>query len=330
MFKSLFHSRVIGLGFICLIVVLILGMTSTFAATAKTPAVFGQGLEISPPLIELNADPSQTVNTQIKLRNVTKVSIIATTNIDDFVSQGEEGQPKLLLDQNEISPYSLKNWIQPIANTSIGPQQQKTIPIKLSLPKDASPGGHYGVVRFTAKAADQNNPGVSLTASLGSLILVRVSGNISEQASVASFFTSHPGGKQSKLFEYGPVGFTERIQNFGNVHIKPIGSLIIKNMFGGKVADLPVNDPAHNVFPKSIRRFDQTLNKKHLFGHYSANLVLSYGTNKKISAKIAFWVIPYKLIAVILIIIILIVFFGRMLMKRYKKRILAQSRRNSD
>lgn len=289
-------------------------------------AQLGQGLEISPPLIEFNTDPGQTVTANIKLRNITDSTLVARARIDDFVAQGEEGLPKLLLDEKagETSPYSFKSWVNTIPPQTIAPKQQVTIPVTFVVPKDAGPGGHYGVVRFTAAAPEVEDTGVSLSASIGSLVLINVSGNVTTSAKIEEFFVSQ-NNKQSSFFEQGPLNFVERISNTGNVHIKPTGEVKVKNTLGRNIATLQVNEKNGNVLPASIRRFEQTLSNKFLFGRYTAEANLFYGDNQTLNQTISFWVIPYKLIALIIGLIVLAVF----LVRRYNSHIVKKATKRS-
>lgn len=296
-------------------------------ATTDVPAVApGQGLEISPPLIEQKSDPGQSVDLTIKLRNITKSTLIAKASADDFVTQGEEGVPKVLIDPNDVSPYSIRGWLEAVPDQKITPNQQVSIKIKLNVPAKASPGGHYGVIRFTALPEGVEGSGVALSASIGTLLLVTVSGPVTENAKIEEFSISQ-SGKKSSFYEYGPLSLTEKISNSGSIHFKPVGEVVIKNTFGRQVAVLKVNDPPGNILPSSTRKFTQTLDKKRLFGRYKATLTLIYGSsNKTLNQTIYFWVIPYKLIAVILFAIILAIIILRFSLKRYKRRILSKNR----
>lgn len=302
------------------------------AATPTTVAPqgsLGQGLEISPPLIEQNANPSQSINFDIKLRNVTKELLIAKATVDDFTAAGEDGVAKPLLNPDETSPYSLKAWIGNIDDQRIEPGKQVTMKLTLEVPKDASPGAHYGIIRYTAVPEGIDTTGVSLSASIGTLLLVNVSGAVEENAKIEEFSISQ-NGKKGTFFEYGPLTFTERITNTGNTFFKPAGDVIIKNTFGKQVATLKVNDPPGNVLPSSTRKFTQNWDKKNLFGRYKAELTVLYGTsNKTLKQTVVFWVIPYKLIAVILLALIILIVLIRFILKRYKKRVIAKSQQSS-
>ena len=285
-------------------------------ATAQSA---GQGLEISPPLVEINTDPGKTVTAHIKVRNVTKQELLAKPQVNDFVAQGEEGQPKLLLNQNaEPSPYSIGGWIGDLADLDIASQEVKTETVTINVPAKASPGGHYGVVRFTAQAPGIDSTGVSLSASVGTLVLINVSGKVVQKAQIAEFYAGKDG-KKGSFFQNGPITFTERLKNEGNTHFKPTGTIRITNAFGKETAVLSVNSTGGNVLPASIRRFEQTLNKKHLFGHYKAEANIQYA-GKTLNQSIGFWVIPLKSTAIVLGIIILAVAVLRLYVKQAVKK----------
>ena len=313
---------------------------TTAFAVAAPPAnagSAGQGLEISPPVIELSADPGQTVIASIRLRNVTKGQLIAKGKADDFgAGDSEEGQPKLLLNETGETRYSLKYWVQSVPDLLLAPQELKTNVIKIVVPKNAEPGGHFGVIRFTAVPPELEGTGVALSASIGALILLKVSGAIKENVTLAEFSTVHatkvngkdPVYKKTNFFEYGPIDFIVRAHNEGSVHEKLKGTIEVKDWAGKKVASVIVNDKGGNVLPGSIRRFAETLNNKQLFGHYSASLALTYSSDKKLNASIGFWVIPWKLILIVVLILIVLFFLLKYGLRRYNKHIIAQARKH--
>lgn len=290
-------------------------------ATAATNT--GQGLEISPPLLDLKADPGQVLKTQVRVRNVTNESLVVRAGFEDFIANGEDGQPKILLDANEKSPYSLKDWLGTTPSLTLAAGERQTLDLTLTVPNDASPGGHYGVVRFTGTPPELEDTGVSLSASVGTLLLVNVSGDVSESAKVAELYTGK-GGKRGWLFEYGPIGITTRLQNTGNTHFQPKGTVQVRNMFGKDVEVSQFNQTTRNVLPGSVRKFEQTLDKKLLFGRYTVQADIVYGADNKIASKtISFWVIPYKLIILAIAAIALLVFGPR----RYNRYIISRSQK---
>lgn len=285
----------------------------------------GQGLEISPPLAELKADPGQVINTTLRIRNVTQQTLVVSSEVNDFTAGGEDGQPKLLLEEGESSPYSVKEWISTIPEVTLKAGEQQPVTITLRVPGNASPGGHYGVVRFTGTPPGLEGTGVSLSASIGQLILVNVSGNVIESAKIAEIFTSQ-NNKRSGFFEYGPITLVERIENTGNVHVKPSGTVRVTNMFGKETASFSLNEKGGNVLPSSVRKFEQQLDKKLLFGRYTISVDAVYGADNKITTgSSTFWVIPYKLILMAIAAIVLIIF----LIKRYNRHIVKKASKKS-
>jgi len=146
------------------------------------------------------------------------------------------------------------------------------------------------------------------------LVLLRVSGNVSEEASIETF-------EAPKYSQSGPVPITLRLKNNGNVHIRPKGTIIITDLFGRKVEELPLRGA--NVLPDAVRKMETVWEKDNLLGHYTATLVATYGQqNLPLTAATSFTVIS-PLAAILLgtallagFIFIISLFTGR---KRLKK-----------
>ncbi|MGH7141995.1 MAG: hypothetical protein ACREF5_00735 [Candidatus Saccharimonadales bacterium] len=322
------------------LVIYSLGLSSSVAFAASSPAQGanptdnGQALEIGPPLIYLNVNPGQTVNAQIDIRDISSGDLIVSGQVNDFVAAGESGTPKILLYNDTNDPYTLKNWISPLPNLLLSPEQIKTLTVTLNVPTNASPGGHYGVVRFTATPPSLKGNGVSLSASLGVLLLVTVSGKITNQLSVNQF-SVNDGGNSGSFFESGPLNFVEKFKNTGNVQEQPVGQVSIFDMFNKKLASVNVNLPPGNILPQSIRKFEEPLNSavignKALFGRYTANLKVIYGPSKQVlTSHITFWVIPYLLIGALIIVLIGGFFVLRYAIRRYNRYILSQGNKSS-
>lgn len=304
--------------------VLLVGLLVVITGSNTLPAVAaqaGQGLEVTKPLYDLRTDPGQDVKFRVKVRNITTDTLLIKTQYEDFVADGEDGAPKILQGSSEKSPYSIKDWIESIPSVTLKPGQQVPIIVTLNVPSNASPGGHYGVIRFTGTPPEIADTGVSLSASVGSLILVNVSGKTTESAKIAQIYVSH-NDKRSSFFEQGPLVITTRVQNLGNVHFQPHGTLQITNMLGKNVQVSQFNPQNRNVLPGSIRRFNNTLDKSRLFGRYVVHADVVYGSNNQIaSATYSFWVIPYKLILSLILMIGILVF----VFKQYNRYIISKA-----
>lgn len=315
--------------------VVVSSISAPLANAATTPAAnpntAGQALEIAPPVLSLTANPGQTLKTTIKLRDVSNDRLIVQGQINDFVANGEDGTPKLLLDEGESSPYSMKSWIQPLAALNMKPKELKDLPVTIKVPVDAAPGGYFAVIRFTATAPELNSTGVALSASLGALVLVRVNGAAKESMTLEEFKVTTDKGSTKKVFEAAPLVFVERLNNTGNVHMQPAGQIEITDMFGKKIAAVNVNLPPRNILPGSIRRFEQKLDKAvignlMLFGRYTATLKVTYGDSKQtLTKKLSFWVIPYKLIGFGILGLLVAFFVLRNMIRKYNQSIIKRA-----
>ncbi len=299
------------------------------AATQTTSTNTGQALEIAPPLITLTANPGQAVKAQIKLRDIAAGKLLVTNQINDFIANGEDGIPKILTGNDDNNPYSLKAWIAPLQSFLISPQQIQTLNVVINVPANASPGGHYGVIRFTGTAPELQGSGVSLSASLGALVLLTVNGKLTHGLSVSDFTVSK-NGTTSSLFESGPLDFTVRLKNSGNIQELPTGHIVVTDTFGKIVAGVNINVPPRNILPGSTRKFtgkldSSVIGNRRLFGHYHAKFAMTYGNKQSTSAELAFWVIPYRLIGTLLVALIGGFFALRWLIHRYNQSIIRRA-----
>lgn len=321
-YKKLILRFVGGLLFLCIF--------ASLTLTVKADDSYSNaadGSQISPTRYDFNASRGDTKILKLNITNVTASDLIYTSSVSDFSAKDESGSPKISIDDSLPATSSIRSWISVSSTFKLGSHQSIQLDATVTIPDNAEPGGHYGVISFSGSAPEVSGSAVGLSASTGVLVLITVDGDIKENASMAEFFSSQDG-KQSWFFENGPVTFVTRVKNDGNVHIKPTGTIELRDMFGGLTATMNVNkadsqEKISNVLPNSIRRFESTYDKKWMFGRYTANLALSYGSKgQAIVNTISFWVIPYKLIIAGLFILITIIFILTRIIKVYNKRII--------
>ena len=289
----------------------------------------GQALSISPPLRDIQATPGQTVKVAIKITNISNDTVRLRPAANDFGANGEDGEADIIFDEEAPSDYSLKNWIALPADFILASKESKDLEVPINVPQDAEPGGHYATIRFSGESVSQQKNGVGLSISIGTLVFLQVSGDAHDSAKVEEFFSATGQAQKTGFFDHGPISFTERIKSDGNVHVKPTGTIDIYDLFGRKIESIRVNgnpdDPKNaprSVLPGSIRRFEQTFDKGWLFGRYEARLNLAYGNNKQLTSSISFWVMPYKVVVLIIVVVGLLagaIWFG---LRRYRAHIL--------
>jgi hypothetical protein len=311
--KRIFNGLLVFASALCLLL-----PSTTLAAE---PQAGGQGIQVSPVIIDLNAEKGKTYNLKVTVTNVTAGSLLLKANVVDFKAKDETGAPALISDGQESS-FSFRSWVGPMGSLLLQSKESRQVVVRVNVPANAEAGGHYGVVRFSGVPPSLAGQNISLTASVGILVLARVDGEINEQLVVKQMSVEQNGHKKA-LYETGPLNIVTRLENKGNVHVKPDGDITVKNFFGKTVASLNLSDQPANVLPDSIRRFESKLSKKWLFGRYTVSLNGTYGTSgKTLLAHTSFWVIPYKVIFLCLVLLGITLWLLARSIKRYNRRVI--------
>lgn len=274
------------------------------------------GLTAIPPRLEVTVMPGETVTKEIKVRNESKYNRSITSLAKDFIVTDDKGTPIQIEGIDESgNRWASSSWIQISPSSyTLKPGETKSLMVTIIAPDNPTAGGHYAMILHTPKnEISLSETGSAIETFVGSLIYITVPGDITEKAQIKLF--SAP-----KFLEYGPVDFKTIITNFSDIHIAPIGNINIKNWFGGKTASLPLTNT--NIFPMTSREFQNTLDKKWLFGRYKATIEAGYGTTgQALTAALIFWVIPWRLLILILAAVIIVVLLIKLLSQKGNKRI---------
>ncbi len=311
------------------------------AYAAQTASVGGDALKISPVRYnDITMDPGTTKVVDLYVQNLTDVPTNLHPIVNDFAaSTDESGKPSVILDENKYAPgNSFKRLVKPMADFTVAPHDTKDLKVTIVVPKGAAGGGYFGAVRY-APVSSSSDKNVNLTASLGTLFLLRVNGNITEKLSIASFDVRKQPAKQGDSDTPGSfytdnkkLSVVVRFENGGNVQVAPFGTVLVKK--GSKVIDtIQINnkDERGDVLPGSIRRFDAPLNKLGSFGKYTLQGNFGYGANGQlISAQTTLYVVPVFVIvlAIIAIIVLLVlIFVVPRMVRSYNKRVIRKASR---
>ena len=294
----------------------------------------GNGLALSTLVEEVEgaAGSRVTLANPIVVKNVTQSDLSVEVNFNDFLpSEDESGTPQIIVrETEEPNEFGIKEYFQPIDNFTLAPDETIEIPVTLDIPTNATPGGHYGVVRFTAVNSAQEDQDVTLSASVGTIVLLNVPGEEVEDIDLVEF-SAAKNGNTGSFFTSGPIGLVTRFQNVGNTHVAPFGKITVKNFFGSTVEEVEFNANQTRrgfVLPDSIRRFETELEGSYNFGRYSVTGNISYGDGGDIiELGTSFWVLPWKIILGVLAGLVIIVGGGRIFLKSYAKKIEKKSRR---
>jgi len=291
-----------------------------------------RALTLSPPTYEIGATPGQTLTTGLKIFNETDTGGTFYFETQNFTAKGDNGEPEFI---EEDAKTDLASWIETPASIDLAAGELKRVEFQIRVPENADPGGHYAAIFLSNTPPSNGNGSVGISSKIGTLVLLRVEGDVVEQAKLASFGLA----ENKKIAGSLPVKFITRIENNGTVFVKPSGTIKIFNIFGIKTAETTVNigkmpdgslRPVGNVLSNSARKFESVwgtaqnagggnffeklIAEKNNFalGMFTAQLDLTYGigNDKKITDKITFWVLPWRIMLVgsLVLMIALIIF----------------------
>ncbi len=332
---SSYNLRINGLVKITALLVLTLLLT-TFSGAVVARIIFAQstgqslqiqGLGIDPFLIEVNMAPGDSIRRSITLTNTTNEPLTFSASINDFIPNGNTGQPLFLKADEQSDPkFSISRWItvtqQP--QFTIAPQEKTDIEFVINVPFNAEPGTHYGGILFGQQLGSIAGSGSVVQHKGGAIILVRL-GNSDEKVVIENF-------KPSKdIYQSGPIDFSITLNNVGNVHSRAKGDIAIRNIWGRQVTEVPVNPDALIILPQSNRDFISQWQNKLGFGRYTAEAVLYYGSPKlELRAQTSFWIIPIRELILGVIITLILGIIGYIGIRRYNRYIINRSANDSN
>jgi hypothetical protein len=143
----------------------------------------------SPVILELNGDPGTTVRSSIKITNETQSSETLYTAALNFEPKGDEsGEPNFISTKDGLAA-----WVKSDNSFVLGPKEQKVLPFTIEIPEGTEPGGYFGALfTSTAPPKESDAGNVLLTERVGTLILLRVNGNLADSGDILEFNTKIP------------------------------------------------------------------------------------------------------------------------------------------
>lgn len=274
---------------------------------------------LAPAKIDVAIDPGGSVTEYLTVTNRQEREMSFTVDIEDFKGSLDPGRAIYLLGK-EKGPYSLKDFLTPEVSTfTLKPKQMITLPVTISVPKDASPGGLYGSI-LVASVPSQNSGGAVTVSRLGALFFVRVNGPVREEGQLVNFNLKGP---KKFFYQKGPFAFEFLYRNTGTVHLAPYGMISISNIFGQVVDEFPIEP--YFAMPDAVRYREMTWNKGTLLGRYTAKISLNRGYENIVDTKeVSFIVLPYKIIigafVAVFVFLLLLRFIGSRFEIKMKKK----------
>lgn len=280
-----------------IIIMVIMSACALVIATA-VPAQAGKTLTVSPVKLEVKATPGQAETHTVKVINHGTEKLHVTSELADYLIKPDNS---FVFFAPGTKPYSSAGWVSlDEREFDLSPGDVKKVGIKISVPKSAEVGGHYGAVFFRTRGSNPLETGVSVVGQIGVLTLVSV-GNEKEivrQGTIRAF-----------KIDNGWLGSNANAQltfrNTGNVHLTLKGDVTFVDLFGRRAGQVPLQ--SLTILPKSDRVMTAEW-KGPFFGRFTTVGRVRYGADLftfdhiEKSHRVTFWIIPWRIILAVTII----------------------------
>ncbi len=275
---------------------------------------------VGPGKIDIELRPGESKVVELMVTN--RTGILRTFNLttEDTAGSTDLNKPIILLG-NERGPYSLRDYLSvPDTHFELAHNERARIPVTISIPPDAEPGGLYGTMLVDTLAIEpdsgettQTVPQSPIIARIGTLFFVTVPGDVLHDAKLVEFGTI---GKQ-KFFGSGPIKLGILHENTGSIHIAPYGEVRIVNMLGEEVGLVDL-EPWF-ILPQSERFREITWTREFLFGRYTATAEISRGYDDIVDIlPFTFWVLPWKLVTAGFGVVFITIFLIRTFFRKFE------------
>lgn len=272
---------------------------------------------VGPGKFEINVKPGETIISEITVTNRISDLRNFTLTVDD-ITGSQDGSSAVSLTDGSKGPYSLRDFISfPATTLNLDLGERARIPVTITIPPDAEPGGLYGSVLVSTERVPESDvadvPRSPVIARIGSLFFVTVAGEVERAGNTTSIRTLN----NKWWYEKGPINLGITYQNTGSVHVNPYGEISITNMFGEEVGFVEL-EPWF-VLPTSLRTRDVVWEREFLLGRYTAIARINRGYDDIIDeVSTTFWVLPWKIVLGTFTVLFLIVFMIRTFFRTFE------------
>lgn len=277
-----------------------------FGLFSVRQAEAAQGFTIFPAKISLDIDKGAEQSSRIKVTNAGDDKVGVLVSVQDMVPTSGSGGFNYVPKAPGIT--SLVDWIS-IDKTifSLKPNESKEVPFTIKVPADASPGSRFAIVFFATGAPPGKSGQLNVSARVGALVFLTVPGDFRQTGEISNF------NSQKFTYKKEAIKFNFDFTNTGTVYFEPKGTLTITNIFGRKVAEIPVE--GYVVLPTGKRTISVVWpNDKWLYAlYYKAHLAINVTGKGDIATAdttiYAFPILPSLGALGVLIILILLFFY---------------------
>lgn len=272
---------------------------------------------VGPGRSEFTVKPGQTVIQEISVTNRISDGRTFKLEVED-ITGSSDGSSAVSLTGDERGPYSIRDYISfPEETFVLALGERAKIPVIVSVPPDAEPGGYYGSVLVSTVQTSEDTrdavPRSPIIARVGSLFFLTVEGDYKVEGKTLSIDTI----PKKSWYQSGPIEMGVLYENTGSIHVNPYGEISIKNMFGEEVGYIEI-EPWF-VLPASLRVREITWDRGFLLGRYTVDAKINRGYEDVIDeVSLSFWVLPWKFVGGVFVALFIILFSLRVFFRTFE------------
>ncbi len=287
----------------------------------KSEQIFGNinvgDFVVGPGRTEIELKPGETIIQEITVTNRISDNRSFKLEVEDIYG-GPDPSKTVQLAGEGRGPYSIIDYISfPNDTFTLALGERARIPVTITLPPDAEPGGYYGsvlvsTVRTPGSTADEA-PRSPIIARVGSLFFLRVQGDVKTEGKTLEI--SNINNKW--WYESGPIQLGILYENTGSVHVNPYGEIAVTNMFGEEVGFVQL-EPWF-VLPASLRIREVAWDREFLLGRYTVKAKVNRGYDDIVDeVSVSFWVLPWKIVGGVFFVLFIIIFSLRAFFRTFE------------
>lgn len=223
-----------------------------------------ESITVSPASTKLQLDTGATHTDELTVLNDGTVAYDFILYARPYSVKGEGYDPDFTGTPPNADAY---RWVQfQEASVRIEPGQTIKVPYSLTIPKDAAPGGHYGVIFAETQPTAADGTSVSRKKRVGSLLYVTVNGTYTTGGQLLS-------SDIAWLQFRAPLAAAVTVENSGNADFDAKIQYKVSDLFGRTKYD---TTKQYVILPKTIRKVTIDWPTAPWFGLFNVSATTSY------------------------------------------------------
>ncbi|MBU2213892.1 hypothetical protein KJ996_04635 [Patescibacteria group bacterium] len=273
---------------------------------------------VGPTSFTLHMNPGEERTLQVQLTNREGELSGYRLLTEDFDADDSLGGAPRFHGVRSSGPYPARDWIEPeIKEVALRHGERAFISIKVRVPEDSEPGDHQAALIVEKYQLKKDlTGGFNIIPRVAALFIITVRGEVVADGQLTNLST-----ERFVNWAY-PVNFTLEAINNGTIHIQTTGNIVISNIFGITVDEIPIRE--WYVLRNSLRTRHLSWNPKFALGYYNATtdlqLVTFAGGLAPEQLSTSFWVIPIFVILIAIFAIFLVSYLVQIFFSNFELR----------